>query len=134
MNGICAKCGVNPSNHQIGNRLLCCACYVEEGNPPADWHKECMRAYAKERLPSVDVDDYAFAVRNRLTGGIMKIYHDGQIEGFPPGFTIITNRIPGLVNRAAELGYLEAVSRIDDARQQLYQSMIGDLHPEKEDD
>ena len=23
----------------------CCKCYVDGGNPPANWHPECMRTY-----------------------------------------------------------------------------------------
>lgn len=30
-------------------RYLCCNCYVEEGNAPADWHIYCMIAYNKKR-------------------------------------------------------------------------------------
>jgi len=30
-------------------RALCCKCYVEEGNPPADWHPDCMRYYKEKQ-------------------------------------------------------------------------------------
>jgi hypothetical protein len=25
--------------------LLCCRCYIDDGNPPADWHPECVAAF-----------------------------------------------------------------------------------------
>lgn len=44
--GLCTKCRAHPSNHHVGtSQRLCCACYVADGHPPADWHTECMRAY-----------------------------------------------------------------------------------------
>lgn len=45
---ICDVCGENPSNHMVGDRRLCCKCYVEEGNAPADWHRGCMEANQKK--------------------------------------------------------------------------------------
>lgn len=42
----CEKCE-NDSNHTIGDGRLCCKCYVEEGNPPADWHNGCMITYRR---------------------------------------------------------------------------------------
>lgn len=35
--------------HSVGERRLCCECYVKEDNPPADWHPECMKTY--EEMP-----------------------------------------------------------------------------------
>ena len=29
------------------NRELCCECYVNENNPPADWHIVCMETYLR---------------------------------------------------------------------------------------
>lgn len=45
----CDKCNERKAQHReflAGvERNLCCRCYVEEGNPPADWHPECMTTY-----------------------------------------------------------------------------------------
>ena len=27
------------------NFYQCCECYIKDGNPPADWHDDCMKAY-----------------------------------------------------------------------------------------
>ena len=81
-----------------------------------------------ERLEEADeVDDFAFSVTNPQTGQAMKVYQDGQIDGFPSGFTLVINRIPTLTNKAAELGFSEAVARITDARRDMFMSMIGDF-------
>lgn len=43
---LCTKCRVNPPNHRVGmSQHLCCACYIDEGFPPAYWHEECMQLY-----------------------------------------------------------------------------------------
>lgn len=42
---ICDVCNERPSNHGVGDRRLCCKCYIEEGNAPADWHTGCMKYY-----------------------------------------------------------------------------------------
>lgn len=42
---ICCVCKKKPSNHSVGDRRLCCKCYVKEGHAPADWHRGCMEAY-----------------------------------------------------------------------------------------
>lgn len=48
---ICDKCRIIPAAHYISNagvvRHLCCRCFVEEGNPPADWHRLCMETYRR---------------------------------------------------------------------------------------
>ncbi len=41
----CVACD-KPVMH-FGEQNLCCRCYVQKGHPPADWHRECMRAYAE---------------------------------------------------------------------------------------
>jgi hypothetical protein len=46
-------CGEKP-HHSIGPRLVRCACYVQEGNPPADWHPGCIRAYAIQEKAAGD--------------------------------------------------------------------------------
>lgn len=52
---LCTKCRVNPSNHRVGmSQYLCCACYIDEGFPPADWHEECMRLYALKNAPDME--------------------------------------------------------------------------------
>jgi hypothetical protein len=53
-------------------------------------------------------DNYAFRVFNPETGEQMKVYADGRIAGFPPGFTAIDNRIPTLIEQAREEGYEDA--------------------------
>ena len=44
----CVKCG-KPASHDFGGGMgkysMCCVCYVKAGNPPADWHPECMLTY-----------------------------------------------------------------------------------------
>lgn len=80
-----------------------------------------------EVLPDIVMDDFAFSVTNPATGEVMRIYPDGQIEGFPFGFSLVVNRIPALVQQAADLGYQEATLRIAEARQRLFMSMIGEL-------
>lgn len=53
----CDKCGQRTAMHTINfggkETHQCCDCYVADGNPPADWHRACMRAYC----PSVKVFD-----------------------------------------------------------------------------
>jgi len=43
-NEACHRLSTIDSNKKLVQRNLCCTCYVMEGNPPADWHKECMEA------------------------------------------------------------------------------------------
>jgi hypothetical protein len=50
----CTKCNKRKANHSICKywetpeyHHLCCKCYVEEGNVPADWHPLCMETYVK---------------------------------------------------------------------------------------
>lgn len=81
--------------------------------------------YPADRIDVEEIDDYAMMIRNPATGQTIRVYPDGQIEGMPDGFTVVDNRIPGLVAQAAELGYSEALSRIADARQRLFTSMVG---------
>ena len=45
----CVVCTEKPSNHMVGDRRLCCDCYVDEGHPPADWHRGCMARYERIR-------------------------------------------------------------------------------------
>jgi hypothetical protein len=40
----CDNCGEHQAMHH-GEKDLCCKCYVEAGNPPADWHRVCMETY-----------------------------------------------------------------------------------------
>lgn len=47
----CVGCGKKTS-HTVGGKRMCCKCYVEAGNAPADWHSECMRTYAKLKKES----------------------------------------------------------------------------------
>lgn len=51
------KCG-KPWTHEIWTKgafaRLCCSCYVQAGNPPADWHDDCLISYKKlleEKMP-----------------------------------------------------------------------------------
>ena len=47
MDDTCQDCEVMNANHTVGNRRMCCDCYVADGNPPADWHPTCMAAYER---------------------------------------------------------------------------------------
>jgi hypothetical protein len=51
---LCTKCQTSPATHDVyemGNRhSFCCTCYVSEGNPPSNWHVECMKAWGKKQL------------------------------------------------------------------------------------
>lgn len=56
----CDKCGNRIAMHREfrsgEDRSLCCQCYVQEGNAPADWHPECImgeEAIEIERLRSI---------------------------------------------------------------------------------
>lgn len=46
------ECG-KPARHTIfengEQKRLCCTCYIQAGNIPADWHPECMREAGKEK-------------------------------------------------------------------------------------
>ena len=44
-------------------------------------------------------EEAAFEVFDPATGNRMKVYASGRIEGFPPGYSAIINRIPLLTNR-----------------------------------
>jgi hypothetical protein len=79
---------------------------------------------APERIEDIEIDDYVFMVRNSA-GEEMKIYTDGQITGFPMGFSIVINRIDALIAEAGQLGYDEAMSRITAARRQHFLNMVG---------
>lgn len=46
---LCDKCGKTISSHTVGDRRLCCKCYVGEDNPPAEWHRGCMEAYNQSK-------------------------------------------------------------------------------------
>ena len=51
---ICDICLFRRSNHQVNrvcdpNKYACCICYVRAGNPPSDWHTECMNEYRRLR-------------------------------------------------------------------------------------
>src|SRR3990172_1644682 len=45
----CTECNQNEAMHWVSKsgieRNLCCVCHVKEGNPPADWHPDCIKAY-----------------------------------------------------------------------------------------
>lgn len=41
----CHVCLALWSMHDVGQRHLCCNCYIAEGNSPADWHPVCMQAW-----------------------------------------------------------------------------------------
>jgi hypothetical protein len=52
MENKCTKCQINKPMHTyydpINNppqQFLCCECYVKAGNPPADWHPDCIKTY-----------------------------------------------------------------------------------------
>jgi hypothetical protein len=50
----CTKCGKGKAMHSISAlgalRNLCCKCFVEEGNPPAEKHEECQKAYEWKKI------------------------------------------------------------------------------------
>ena len=57
---ICSACNNKYAKHTVysnkhGDEFFCCECYVKHGNPPADWHKECMETYNK--LTKQNCDD-----------------------------------------------------------------------------
>lgn len=45
---VCYNCAKDWASHTVTNgghtEYFCCACYVAAGNPPADWHPDCMAA------------------------------------------------------------------------------------------
>ncbi len=44
----CDKCDSPKPLHSVGDKRICCRCYVVDGNPPADWHPVCMDEYRKK--------------------------------------------------------------------------------------
>lgn len=44
---LCDRCKRRQITHVVDNNCFCCRCYVELGNPPADWHPTCMTTYEK---------------------------------------------------------------------------------------
>jgi hypothetical protein len=47
---LCVRCSQRIARHHVNGGLrLCCECYVSTGHEPADWHPECMAAYAALR-------------------------------------------------------------------------------------
>jgi hypothetical protein len=34
------------------HHFLCCKCYIAGGNPPADWHVECMQEFNLRTAPT----------------------------------------------------------------------------------
>lgn len=47
--GPCKGCGVETDSHHSvmfggGDFWMCCRCHVLDGNSPADWHPECIKA------------------------------------------------------------------------------------------
>lgn len=43
----CSLCHARLIQHRRDNDGWCCQCYVEAGNPPADWHQGCMETYRR---------------------------------------------------------------------------------------
>lgn len=47
---LCTTCKSRPANHETSfegkTDYQCCECHVKAYNTPADWHPDCMRAYA----------------------------------------------------------------------------------------
>lgn len=55
--GLCTTCRINAPNHRAGrDQHLCCECYVRAGHAPADWHSECLRAYAEYHRDTIHPD------------------------------------------------------------------------------
>lgn len=51
---LCDECETNFASHTIRcpgekTKHLCCRCYVQDGNAPADWHPLCMEAHSRSR-------------------------------------------------------------------------------------
>ena len=38
--------GMRARRHRVSGKWLCCECYVNAGNEPAEFHSECMAAAA----------------------------------------------------------------------------------------
>jgi hypothetical protein len=45
----CSRCKRRLARHRVKDARLCCECYVAGGHEPADWHPDCMAAYAALR-------------------------------------------------------------------------------------
>ena len=57
MGNKCGSCG-NLAMHTLykkGKRkCLCCRCYVQAGNIPADWHPKCIREADRKKKSELD--------------------------------------------------------------------------------
>ena len=46
---LCDSCAMNEAKHITWSSdeefHQCCGCYIIEGNPPVDWHPDCMKTY-----------------------------------------------------------------------------------------
>lgn len=43
----CGKISSHTVFEKGKRKRLCCKCYVQAGNPPADWHRGCMQEAGK---------------------------------------------------------------------------------------
>lgn len=44
----CSQCQERTARHRFSEeKNLCCECYVKAGNPPSDWHPDCMRTFGE---------------------------------------------------------------------------------------
>ncbi len=56
-------CGDN-ANHWSSRepRLQCCFCYVRAGNPPSDWHPDCMKHFKNRERDRELASDLAWLI------------------------------------------------------------------------
>ena len=51
---MCSLCEKRQASHSsAAGRItldLCCECWIDQGNPPADWHLKCMAAWKRRAL------------------------------------------------------------------------------------
>ncbi len=71
------KCG-KPWTHEIWTKgafaPLCCSCYVQAGNPPADWHDDCLISYKKYLEEKTTPDPNKKIIVLNITTGFGKVF------------------------------------------------------------
>jgi len=50
---LCTRCGMRVALHRVMKpptvELICCQCYINDGNPPVDFHEDCVAAFEAKK-------------------------------------------------------------------------------------
>jgi len=125
----CTKCGKHQGMHRTYEpgankdydhpiiKNLCCRCYVEAGNPPADWHTECKQV-AEEINSKITgqliMQELQDKIKNKLAGDERPVLP--ELRG---GETLVnprsgkTYRVHKVRKPKRDTGFLEPLFRLE---------------------